>query len=172
MFYVLNWLKNACINLCVYPDGEPKTKTTEVPRTELWIAVSLLLLIITGCVCGLVLFLRFRRTHCKLRKAEEHDVTMLKVPHGDDPTYGVRDSWCLIWEKYHKNVMFLSIHWSFVCFPRISLMNFVLQGVGQGCLIWYKGPWQDKFHWSSVLVSVLHQCCSSLPRFVNYFAVM
>lgn len=77
---------------CVYPDGEPNTKAPEIPRPELWITVSLLLLIITGSVCGLVLFLRFRRTHCELRNTEDHDVTMLKVPHGDDPTYGVRDS--------------------------------------------------------------------------------
>lgn len=73
-----------------HPDGKP-TKPPELSRPELWITLSLLLLILTASLCGLALFLRFRRAHSKLTNVEEHDVTMLKVPNGDDPTYGVRD---------------------------------------------------------------------------------
>lgn len=76
--------------LLLCQDGEPTTKPPEL-RPELWIMVSLLLFIITASVCGLVLFLLFRRAHCRLRNVEDHDPTMLKVPNGDDPTYGVRD---------------------------------------------------------------------------------
>lgn len=77
--------------MCVYPDGVPTTTPPELSRPELWITLSLLLLITTVSVCGLVLFLRFRRAHGRLRNVEDHDVTMLKVPNGDEPTYGVRD---------------------------------------------------------------------------------
>lgn len=75
----------------MYPDGEPTTTPPEPYRPELWITVSLLLLIMIGSVCGLVLILRFRRAHFRLKDAGDHDVNMLKVPNGDDPTYGVRD---------------------------------------------------------------------------------
>ncbi|XP_033943269.1 serine/threonine-protein kinase receptor R3 [Pseudochaenichthys georgianus] len=72
-------------------DGEVKDTT----RLELWIALSLLLLITTASVCGLVLFLRFRRAHSRLNNLEDHDVTMLKVPNGEDPTYGdIFDEFC------------------------------------------------------------------------------
>lgn len=80
-----------CLNAYVCPDGEPTTTPPEFSRPEVWITVSLLLLIVTPSVCGLVLFLRFHRAHYRLKNAEDHDVTMLKVPNGDDPTYGVRD---------------------------------------------------------------------------------
>ncbi|XP_063740312.1 serine/threonine-protein kinase receptor R3 isoform X2 [Eleginops maclovinus] len=64
-------------------------------RPELWITLSLLLLITTASVCGLVLFLRFRRAHGRLKNLEDHDVTMLKVPNGDDPTYNdIFDEFC------------------------------------------------------------------------------
>ncbi|XP_029012928.1 serine/threonine-protein kinase receptor R3 [Betta splendens] len=68
--------------------GGTTTAPPEPPGPELWITVCLLLLIVTGTMCGLVLFLRFRRARCKLSKAGDHDTTMLKVPYGDDPTYG------------------------------------------------------------------------------------
>lgn len=77
---------------CLHPDGKTTTNPPEIPHPELWITVSLLLLIITVSLCGLVLFLRFRRAQWRRSKPEDHDVTMLKVPQGDDPTYGVRDS--------------------------------------------------------------------------------
>lgn len=69
-------------------NGVPTTTPPELSRPELWITLSLLLLITTVSVCGLVLFLRFRRAHGRLRNVEDHDVTMLKVPNGDEPTYG------------------------------------------------------------------------------------
>lgn len=73
-------------------NGEPTTTPPGLPHPELWIAVSLLLLC---SVCGLVLFLRFRRAPCKPRDAEDHDAAMLKVPPGDDPTYGdIFDEFC------------------------------------------------------------------------------
>lgn len=79
------------VNAYVCPDGKPTTTPPDISRPELWITVSLLLLIVTASVCGLVLILCLRRAHCRLTNAEDHDVTMLKVPNGDDPTYGVRD---------------------------------------------------------------------------------
>lgn len=79
------------LNAYMYPDGEPTTTPPEVNRPELWIAVSLLLLFMTAIVCGVVLFLRFRHAHCKPKNTDERNVTLLKVPNGDDPTYGVRD---------------------------------------------------------------------------------
>lgn len=84
---VLKWFVSN--DLCVPPVAT--TTPPELPRPELWITVSLLLLITTVSVCGLMVFLCFRRAHCRLRNVEDHDVTMLKVPSGDDPTYGVRD---------------------------------------------------------------------------------
>ncbi|XP_028309295.1 serine/threonine-protein kinase receptor R3 [Gouania willdenowi] len=76
-------------------DGKPTTAPPALPRPELWIALSLLLLFMAACVCGLVVFLHFRRAHSKLKEAEDHDTTMLKVPAGDDPTYGeIFDEFC------------------------------------------------------------------------------
>lgn len=57
----------------------------------LLVAVPLLvLLILSVAVCGLVLWLRSRRQHHRLGYREDRDVSMLKVPSGTDPTYGVR----------------------------------------------------------------------------------
>jgi hypothetical protein len=50
----------------------------------------LLLLILTVGVCGLVSWLCSRSQHHRLGYNKDHDVTMLKVPSGADPTYGVR----------------------------------------------------------------------------------
>ncbi|KAF0036287.1 hypothetical protein F2P81_011599 [Scophthalmus maximus] len=75
-----------------FSNGEPPP---EVARPELWITVSVLLVIVTAGVCGLVLFLRSPHARCRPRNAEDHDVTMLKVPNGDDPTYGeLFDEFC------------------------------------------------------------------------------
>ncbi|XP_026224295.1 serine/threonine-protein kinase receptor R3 [Anabas testudineus] len=97
-FYIICCKENECNANSTPPpniNGEPTTKPPKIPPPELWIAMSLLLLIITGCMCGLVVFLRFRRARCKLRKAEDNDVTMLKVPHGDDPKYSdIFDEFC------------------------------------------------------------------------------
>ncbi|KAM4564108.1 serine/threonine-protein kinase receptor R3 [Odontesthes bonariensis] len=74
--------------------GEPTTTPPEPPRSELWIAVSLLLLLTTVSVC-LVLFLRYRHATCRLRDPEDHDAAMVKVPSGDEPTYGeIFDEFC------------------------------------------------------------------------------
>ncbi|CAG6021432.1 serine/threonine-protein kinase receptor R3 [Menidia menidia] len=68
------------------------TTPPELPRPELWIAVSVLLLLIAVSVC-LVLFLRFRPARCRLKDSEERDAAM--VPCGDDPTYGdIFDEFC------------------------------------------------------------------------------
>lgn len=80
-----------CLNAYVYVIAVSTTRQPEINRPDLWITVALLLLIVTASVCGLLLFMRFRRAHCTLKNAQDHDVTMLKVPNGDDPTYGVRD---------------------------------------------------------------------------------
>lgn len=69
-------------------DGVVTTSPPVPARPELWIAIALLLLMLAVCVFSMVLFLRFRRTHCKLKNTEDPDVSMLKVPHGEDPTYG------------------------------------------------------------------------------------
>ncbi|CAM9114836.1 unnamed protein product [Lampetra planeri] len=73
----------------------PKAKPTLTSRPELWIPLSLLLLIVIASLCGLVLFLCFRRTHCKLKNLEDPEFPMPKVPNGDDPTYGgIFDEFC------------------------------------------------------------------------------
>lgn len=57
----------------------------------LLVAVPLLvLLIVAMATCALVLWLRSRTPHYRLTYMEEHDVSMMKVPAGADPTYGVR----------------------------------------------------------------------------------
>lgn len=76
----------------VCPVAGPTTQPPEPSRPELWITVSLLLVVVIASVCGLVLFLHCQRSGCKLKKAEEHDVAMPKVPSGEDPTYGVRET--------------------------------------------------------------------------------
>lgn len=57
---------------------------------------------------------------------------------------------CLLSVEFtHKDLL-----WAFFSFSRTSLMNSVHRGVGQGCPTWYKGLWPDKFHLSSVSVSI------------------
>lgn len=135
-----------------FSNGEPPP---EVARPELWITVSVLLVIVTAGVCGLVLFLRSPHARCRPRNAEDHDVTMLKVPNGDDPTYGVRDNNN---KDIGQNVIkrSLSCHtWiTSVSFYRNYLMSFVHRGAGRGCPIWSKGPWPDKSPSPSVSVSL------------------
>lgn len=97
-FFVHCCRENQCNALASPPpyiDGVPTTMPPKLPRPELWITMALLLLIMAASICGLLVFLRFRRAHCRLRNAEDHDVTMLKVPTGDDPTYGdIFDEFC------------------------------------------------------------------------------
>lgn len=70
--------------------GEPTTSPPVLSRPELWISLAFLLVILTAGMCVGVLFLRFRRGRCRLKNMDEREVTLLKVPKGDDPTYGVR----------------------------------------------------------------------------------
>ncbi|XP_026187230.1 serine/threonine-protein kinase receptor R3 [Mastacembelus armatus] len=97
-FFVYCCTEHQCNTYTTPPpniNGDPTTETPSTPQPELWITVSLMLLIITAIVCGLVLFLRFRHAQCSLRKPEDHDVTMYKAPQGDDPTYGdIYDEFC------------------------------------------------------------------------------
>ncbi|KAK7884313.1 hypothetical protein WMY93_027436 [Mugilogobius chulae] len=98
-FFVSCCKVNMCNTYITPPpniDGEVTTSPPVPARPELWIAIALLILIVAVCVICMVLFLHFRRTHYKLKNSEDHDVTMLKVPHGEDPSYGVRyfDEFC------------------------------------------------------------------------------
>lgn len=90
-FFVSCCKVNMCNTYITPPPNIEGVVTTSPPvpaRPELWIAIALVLLMVAVCVFSVVLFLRFRRTHCKLKNSDDHDVTMLKVPHGEDPTYG------------------------------------------------------------------------------------
>lgn len=90
-FFVSCCKVNMCNTYITPPPDIDGVVTTSPPvpaRPELWIAISLLLLMVTVCVFSVVLFFRLRRTHCKLMNTDDQDVTMLKVPHGEDPTYG------------------------------------------------------------------------------------
>ncbi|TRY66484.1 hypothetical protein DNTS_005374 [Danionella cerebrum] len=75
-------------------------KTVEKPmRLMLLVGVPLLvLLVIVMAACGLVLWLRARKTRisCSLfHQLVEKDTSMLKVPSGGDPTYGdIFDEFC------------------------------------------------------------------------------
>ncbi|XP_042347490.1 serine/threonine-protein kinase receptor R3 isoform X1 [Plectropomus leopardus] len=95
-FFIYCCKDNLCNTFTTRPPYiDPTTTPPELNRPELWITLSLLLLITTASVCGLVLFLRFRRAHGILRNIEDHDVTMLKVPNGEEPTYGdIFDEFC------------------------------------------------------------------------------
>lgn len=82
------------VNMC-NTDITPPPNIDAVPasppvpaRPELWIAISLLLLMVAVCVFIMVLFLRLRRTHWKLKNTDDHDATMIRDLHGEDPTYG------------------------------------------------------------------------------------
>lgn len=90
-FFVSCCQVNMCNTYITPPPDIDGVVTTSPPvpaRPELWIAISLLLLMVAVCVFSVVLFFRLRRTHCKLMNTDDRDVTMPKVPHGDDPTYG------------------------------------------------------------------------------------
>ncbi|XP_064876932.1 serine/threonine-protein kinase receptor R3-like isoform X1 [Oncorhynchus nerka] len=94
--YVLCCSNNLCnVNSSAPPDpaAEP---TREGNGVILLVAVPLLLLLIlTVGVCGLVSWLCSRSQHHRLGYNKDHDVTMLKVPSGADPTYGdVFDEFC------------------------------------------------------------------------------
>ncbi|KAM9342675.1 serine/threonine-protein kinase receptor R3 [Pholidichthys leucotaenia] len=92
IFCCRNNMCNTNITPPPYIDGEPTTVPPAPPRPEIWIIVSVL--VVTASVCGLVLFLHFRRAPCKLRDAEDHEAK-LKVPCGDDPVYGdIFDEFC------------------------------------------------------------------------------
>ncbi|KAJ3586592.1 hypothetical protein NHX12_012989 [Muraenolepis orangiensis] len=91
---------NCCsTKLCNLRTTLPPVQGTEPPERnlELWIAVPLALLFMAAvALCGLMLWLRSKRTHCRLLGHEEgRDVTMVKVPSGEDPTYGeLFDEFC------------------------------------------------------------------------------
>ncbi|KAF7664560.1 hypothetical protein LDENG_00172600 [Lucifuga dentata] len=94
-FYVHCCKQNHC-NAFTTPPPNIDGKSESDNSVVLWITVPLLLLLILAASgCGLVLLLRSQRTHCRLGNVEDHDVTMLKVPSGDDPTYGdIFDEFC------------------------------------------------------------------------------
>lgn len=97
-FYIKCCRNNHCNALITLPPDKVEEPTTSPPvlsRPELWISLAFLLMIITAGVCVRVLFLRFRRGRCRLKNVDERDVTLLKVPKGDDPTYGeIYDEFC------------------------------------------------------------------------------
>lgn len=84
------------------------TTSPEFPQPSLWIAVSLLLLFIAVSVCSFLLLMRFRRTAGKLRDPEDHSA-MIKVPNGDDPTYGVRRHSNFQWLHYIIYCIYLCV---------------------------------------------------------------
>ncbi|XP_005478137.1 serine/threonine-protein kinase receptor R3 isoform X2 [Oreochromis niloticus] len=90
--------KDKCNAVITVPPSisEESTPTPPEPgRLELWIPLFLLFLFVTACVFGLILLLRFRRAARRLQDVEGHDVKILKVPRGDDPTYGnIYDEFC------------------------------------------------------------------------------
>lgn len=102
-------------------------------------------------VCGFLLFLRFRRAPSKLKDPEDHGLTV-KVPTGNDPTYGVSDTSNLPMRQSKMTILAL-IYIS--CFFRKFLMSFVLQEVGQAFHIWFKELWRDKSLLLNVLVSFI-----------------
>ncbi|XP_023139431.2 serine/threonine-protein kinase receptor R3 [Amphiprion ocellaris] len=96
-FYVYCCQKEKCNAFATPPpniDG-PTTAPPSLPGPEVWISLSLLLLFVITSVCGLVLYLRFRCAPCKPKEPEDREAPMLKVPSGDDPTYGdIFDEFC------------------------------------------------------------------------------
>lgn len=63
--------------LSLFPVGKP---------IKLILLVGVPLLVLSMAVCGLLCWLRTKRQH---RPLVEHETSMLKVPCGGDPTYGV-----------------------------------------------------------------------------------
>ncbi|XP_076027344.1 serine/threonine-protein kinase receptor R3 [Genypterus blacodes] len=93
-FYVHCCRENHC-NAFTTPPPDIDGKVEPGTNLVLWVTLPLLLLLMVASVCGLVLLLRLRRTHCRLGNVEDQDVTILKVPSGDDPTYGdIFDEFC------------------------------------------------------------------------------
>lgn len=97
-FFVQCCDKTMCNKIITPPpniNGEPTTvPPQDFPPPELWIPMSLLLLLTAVSACGFVLFHRFRRARCKLKDPEDHSL-MVKVPAGNDPTYGeIFDEFC------------------------------------------------------------------------------
>lgn len=142
---------------CLFPVAGPTTQPPEPSRPDLWITVSLLAVVVTGSLCGLVLFLHFQRSGCRLKKGGDHDVAMLKVPSGEDPTYGVRKmSLLMLWADcssfLHRNSF---IPFFLYVFLRIYSMSSVRQGVGQDFPTLSRGPWRDKSPLLSVSVSLV-----------------
>lgn len=91
-------------------DGEPTTVSPPEPlHPEMWISVSSLLLLTTISVLGFVLFLRFRHTPCRLKDPEDHDTTLIKIPTGEDPSYGVRDTGYLFIIETHIFITYLHL---------------------------------------------------------------
>ncbi|XP_062314514.1 serine/threonine-protein kinase receptor R3 [Osmerus eperlanus] len=73
------------------PGPEPKEDSLVV----LVVVPVLLLLLVCVCVCGLVVWLRSRRRCQCAGQQDDHNVTMLKIPVGGDPTYGdIFDEFC------------------------------------------------------------------------------
>ncbi|KAM4610025.1 serine/threonine-protein kinase receptor R3 [Polymixia lowei] len=95
-FFMYCCSKTHCNAVTTPPPGIEGPTKQPPSRLVLWISVPLLLLVILAVGgCGLALWLRSRQTHCRLGNVEDHDVTMLKVPNGDDPTYGdIFDEFC------------------------------------------------------------------------------
>lgn len=81
-----------CLCVCLSCVAEKPPDSGQGPdRVILLVAVPLLvLLVVAMATCALVLWLRSRKPHYRLTYMEEHDVSMMKVPAGTDPTYGVR----------------------------------------------------------------------------------
>ncbi|XP_061630560.1 serine/threonine-protein kinase receptor R3 isoform X1 [Phyllopteryx taeniolatus] len=98
LFHVYCCKENQCNAIATPPpniNGETTTKAPQQTKPELWITVALLLLFMAVSLCGLLIFLRFRRVHVRLKNADDQDVTMSKVPNGEDPTYGrIFDEFC------------------------------------------------------------------------------
>ncbi|XP_053706530.1 serine/threonine-protein kinase receptor R3 [Synchiropus splendidus] len=76
-------------------NGVATTPTPEATRSGLWISLSLMLVVLAAGVCAVMLLLQSRDPRCRLRDVEHRDLTVPKVTHGDDPTYGdIFDEFC------------------------------------------------------------------------------
>ncbi|KAM9785528.1 serine/threonine-protein kinase receptor R3 [Neosynchiropus ocellatus] len=76
-------------------NGVATTPAPEATRSGLWISLTLMLVVLAASVCAVVLLLQARHSRCRLRDQEHHDLTVPKVTHGDDPTYGdIFDEFC------------------------------------------------------------------------------